>query len=80
VRPAGRVRASGTGRAAVHGGGEVIELGHGITACPARAELGRWRSVWQEDGKREQCEAPSKEKLAAKLEKVAERLRADART
>jgi hypothetical protein len=36
------------------------------------------RAVWQEDGKREQCEAASEEKLAAKLEKVTERIRADA--
>jgi integrase len=79
VRPApGRVLASGTGRAATRGGGEVIELEHGITVYPARGEHGRWRAVWQEDGKREQCEAPNQEKLAAKLEKVAERLRADA--
>jgi hypothetical protein len=51
---------------------------HGITVYPAREEHGRWRAVRQEDGKREQCEAASEEKLAAKLEKVTERLRADA--
>jgi hypothetical protein len=79
VRPApGRVLTSGTGRAATRGGGEVIELEHGITVYPAREEHGRWRAVWQEDGKREQCEAASGEKLAAKLEKVTGRLRADA--
>ena len=79
MRPAaGRVRASGTGRAAVRGGGEVIELEHGITVYPARVERGRWRAVWVEDGKREQCEAADEEKLAAKLEKVGERLQADA--
>jgi integrase len=79
VRPApGRVLTSGTGRAATRGGGEVIELEHGITVYPAREDHGRWRAVWQEDGKREQCEAASEEKLAAKLEKVTERLRADA--
>jgi hypothetical protein len=78
-RPAsGRVLTSGTGRAATRGGGEVIELEHGITVYPAREEHGRWRAVWQEGGKREQCEAASEEKLAAKLEKVTERLRADA--
>jgi hypothetical protein len=34
--------------------------------------------VWYEDGQREQCEAASEEKLAAKLEKVTERLQCDA--
>jgi hypothetical protein len=34
--------------------------------------------VWYEDGRREQCEAPSAEKLAAKLDKVKIRLEADA--
>jgi hypothetical protein len=45
---------------------------------PAREEKGRWRAVWYEDGKRQQCEASSEEKLAARLEKVTERLAADA--
>jgi hypothetical protein len=63
----GQVRASGTGRAATRGGGEVIELEHGITGYPARDERGRWRAVWQEAGRREQCEAATEEKLAAKL-------------
>jgi hypothetical protein len=35
-------------------------------------------AVWYENGKRQQCEAASEEKLAAKLEKVTERLEADA--
>ena len=74
----GRVLASGTGRAAVRGGGPVIELECGITVYPAREEQGRWRAVWYEDGERQQCEAASEEKLAARLEKVAERLEADA--
>jgi hypothetical protein len=78
-RPAaGRVLASGTGRAATRGGGEVIELEHGITVYPAREEPGRWRAVWHENGERQQCEASTGEKLAAKLEKVTERLQADA--
>ena len=34
--------------------------------------------MWYEDGRREQCEAPSEEKLAAKLDKVKIRLEADA--
>jgi hypothetical protein len=78
-RPApGRVRASGAGRAATRGGGEVIELEHGITVYPARGEHGRWRAVWHEDGERQQCEAASEEKLAARLEKVTKRLAAGA--
>jgi integrase len=56
----------------------VIELECGITVYPARSEGGRWRAVWHEAGERQQCEASSEEKLAPKLAKVAERLRADA--
>jgi integrase len=79
VRPrTGRVLASGTGRAATRGDGEVIELEHGITVYPAREGTGRWRAVWHESGKRQQCEAASEEKLSAKLEKVRLRLEADA--
>jgi len=79
VRPAAeKIFGGGAERAATRGGGEVIELEHGITVYPAREERGRWRAVWHEDGERQQCEAPSEERLAAKLEKVAERLRANA--
>jgi hypothetical protein len=74
----GRVLANGTGRAATRGGGEVIELEYGITVYPAREEMGRWRAVWHENGQRQQCEAGTQEKLTAKLEKVTERLAADA--
>ena len=56
----------------------MIELECGITVYPAREEQGRWRAVWHENGERQQCEAASEEKLAAKLEKVTERLEADA--
>ena len=78
-RPApGRVIVNGTGRAATRGGGEVIELEYGITVYPARREHGRWRAVWYENGERQQCEAGTGEKLAARLEKVTERLAADA--
>ena len=69
---------SGTGRATTRGSGEVIELECGITVYPAREEHGRWRAVWYENGDRRQCEAASEAKLAARLEKVAERLEADA--
>ena len=68
----------GTARAATRGGRPVIELECGITVYPAREEQGRWRAVWHENGKRQQCEAASEEKLAARLAKVAERLEADA--
>ncbi len=72
------VLASGNGRAATRGDGEVIELECGITVYPARSEGGRWRAVWHEDGQRQQCEAATEDKLAAKLEKVKVRLEADA--
>ncbi|MBO0803225.1 MAG: site-specific integrase [Nocardiopsaceae bacterium] len=61
-------------RAATRGDGDVIELEHGITVYPPRRDGGRWRAVWHEDGERRQCESVSEEKLAAKLEKVKERL------
>jgi hypothetical protein len=56
----------------------VIEVEGGITVYPAREEGGRWRAVWHENGQRRQCEAVTEEKLAARLEKVTERLTADA--
>jgi len=56
----------------------IIELEHGITVYPARWEGDRWRAVWYEDGERQQCEGVSEDRLAGKLEKVTERLRADA--
>jgi integrase len=78
-RPAaGKILASGSGRAATRGGGEVVELEHGVTVYPARAQPGRWRAVWHENGERQQCEAASEERLAAKLAKVIERLETDA--
>jgi integrase len=59
-------------------GRPVIELGNGITVYPPRFEGDRWRAVWYEDGQRQQCESVREDKLAARLEKVTERLRADA--
>jgi integrase len=56
----------------------VIELEHGITVYPARRQGGRWRATWYEGGLRQQCEAVTEDKLAGKLEKVTERLAADA--
>jgi hypothetical protein len=73
-----KVLASGTERESTRGCGEVIELECGITVYPARSEGGRWRAVWYEAGERQQCEAATEGKLTPKLEKVAERLKADA--
>ena len=42
---------------------------HGITVYPAREDHGCWRAVWYEHVQRQQCEAASEEKLAARLEK-----------
>ena len=67
-----------TERESTRGGGEVIELECGSTVYPARSEGGRWRAVWYEAGEREQCEAANEGKLTPKLERVAERLKADA--
>jgi len=71
--------ASGAGRPATRGDGHpVIELGYSITVYPAREGQDRWRAVWYENGSRRQCEAVSGERLAARLDKVTERLAADA--
>jgi hypothetical protein len=56
----------------------VVELECGVTVYPAREPGDRWRAVWYENGLRRQCEARSEERLAERLEKVAERLTADA--
>ena len=73
------VFAGGAGRPATRGDGNpVIELEYGITVYPAREGHDRWRAVWHENGSRRQCEAVSGERLAARLEKVTERLAADA--
>jgi len=73
------VLAGGAGRPATRGDGKpVIELEYGITVYPAREGQDRWRAVWYENGNRRQCEAVSGERLAARLDKVTERLAADA--
>jgi integrase len=56
----------------------VVELECGVTVYPARLPGGRWRAVWYENGARRQCEAATEDRLAGKLEKVTERLMADA--
>ena len=52
----------------------VLEVGYGITVYPPVEEGERWRAVWYEDGQRRQAESVREDKLAAKLEKVRERL------
>ena len=59
-------------------GRPVIDLECGITVYPPRQQWEPWRAVWVEDGRRRFREAVTEEKLAAKLEKVTERLQADA--
>jgi integrase len=73
-----QVLPAGSERPATRGGAEVIELDCGITVYPARSDGGRWRATWYENDERQQCEAATEEKLAAKLEKVRTRLEADA--
>jgi hypothetical protein len=75
---AGRVACIET-RAATRGDREVIELEFGITGYPPRDKGGRWRAAWHEDGVRKQCESVSEERLAAKLEKVRQRIATGAR-
>jgi len=56
----------------------VIELEYGVTVYPARAAGDRWRAIWYEDGQRRQCESVSEDRLAARLDRVTERLAAGA--
>jgi hypothetical protein len=57
---------------------EPMVTEQGITIYPARCEGDRWRAAWYEpDGSRGQCQSVSEHGLAAKLEKVTERLAAD---
>jgi len=56
----------------------VVELECGVTVYLPRTEGDRWRAVWYENSRRRQCESISETVLAAKLEKVAERLTAGA--
>ena len=67
--PGGRTLAGGTGRAANGATAPVIELEYGITVYPARRSRAVAGGVARER-RRQQCEAASEEKLAAKLEKV----------
>jgi hypothetical protein len=56
----------------------VVELECGVTVYPPHRDGEPWRAVWVEDGRRRFREAVTEDKLAAKLEKVIERLQADA--
>ena len=77
ARPGARLR--GDPCAATRGDGRVVvELECGVTVYPARLPGGRWRAVWYENGARRQCEAATEDRLAGKLEKITERLMADA--
>ena len=75
----GPARVSGETRDSVRGPGRVVvELECGVTVYPPQRDGEPWRAVWAEDGRRRFREAVTEEKLAAKLEKVIERLQADA--
>ena len=52
----------------------VIELQFGILVYPPRDAGRPWRAVWYENDQRRGCESVCEEKLALKLDKVAERL------
>ena len=56
----------------------VVELPNGVTVYPARFEGDRWRAVWTEDGRRRECQDQTEAGMAARLEKIAVRLAADA--
>jgi integrase len=56
----------------------VVEVGWGITVYPPVSAGELWRATFTEEGRRRYRQAVSEEKLAVKLEKVAERLAAGA--
>jgi hypothetical protein len=56
----------------------VIEMEHGITVYPPEADGEPWRAVFIENGARRFRQAATEAKLARKLEKIRERLAADA--
>jgi hypothetical protein len=75
----GSARVSGETREATRGDDRVVvEVAGGVTVYPARGVGDRWRAVWYEGGRRRQCESVTEAGLAVKLEKVTERLVADA--
>ena len=89
TRPARMGEQTRSGRSATRVGGDtrmatrgddrvVVEGGWGVVVYPARGPGDRWRAVWYEGGRRRQCEAASEERLAARVEKIVDRLAADA--
>ena len=56
----------------------VIELDFGILVYPPEADGEPWRAVFTENGQRRYRQGATEAKLAEKLEKVRERLQADA--
>ncbi len=89
ARPAGMGEQMRSGRSAARVGGDtrmatrgdgrvVVEVGWGVVVYPARGPGDRWRAVWYEGGRRRQCEAASEERLVARVEKIVDRLAADA--
>ena len=78
-RPPGGPRVSGEAReSARHPDRPVVELGSGIVVYPPEAEGEPWRAVFTENGQRRYRQGATEAKLAAKLEKVTERLSAGA--
>ena len=78
-RPPRGPRVSGEARDSVRQSARpVIELDFGILVYPPEAGGEPWRAVFTENGQRKYRQGATEAKLAAKLEKVAERLRADA--
>jgi site-specific recombinase XerC len=72
-------RVGGDARGSVRDPGrQVVELDCGITVYPPEAEGEPWRAVFTENGQRRYRQAGTEARLAAKLEKVRERLEADA--
>ena len=79
-RPARRAaRVGGDARGSVRDPGRrVVELDCGITVYPPETEGEPWRAVFIENGQRRYRQAATEAGLATKLEKVRERLEADA--
>jgi hypothetical protein len=73
------LRVSGESRDSVRQSARpVIELDFGILVYPPETGGEPWRAVFTENGQRKYRQGATEAKLAAKLEKVAERLQADA--
>jgi len=75
----GPARVSGDTRESVRSSDRsVIEVGWGVTVYPPRRDGEPWRAAFVESGLRRYRQGATEEMLAAKLEKVSERLQADA--